>query len=688
VTEDAKTKVRGSTGVARGCAYYLSRRHNLIKRHVESVDLNYDHTATWTLQIDLELPTDPAAFLGPQDGEGSCHFLFPLLYLRKTDARTGFEAHDEKGVALSIPTRKECNRISGHAAAGAAVSLQEKFGVSGGPTMDQLSAIMEPIAASAPFQASLTLNALCQRVGIDREEDPPLTLHQVEVGRAWQKARLTDVLDMLVDNTLIWAPLFGRPGERSRIVVTKQISLARRTFVRWIFGEMKRPKKWLLHPLRTLRARSVKDDTVLLVGDKKYGLRGRRISFSAMTERLGLPLAWAPCEFEFPSIYTKRCSSYHFELRCPPGRSPRELRPAAGTPIAERGAEAASSDSLREHASRTTLTSTTARHDRLGNDLARDMWFRVSVGVGDGAFPSLWFLTGVITAVMLWLLADNNPVLEEIPSEIIAGILLVVPALAAGLAFSGDDDVPVTRLLGGARVLLLITGLSAVGAAAVVAGAKPYNLEPNWSWTICAIAATTVTVPLGTSWLLSSQFVWGQLKKLRSWHLQRVALSVGLVLAAAGVGALIAIGSPSVPEGTVAVYLLLLTVGIAALANNRAAMPVGESRRNVVMALLVTAVTCVALACIELRAAIDPGPGPQPAVEVTGLGFLVFAFAIGQVKTRPIEVLTHADDDEIHVSPQAGRELLAEEAVAELAILRRREQKAALEDNAGIGPTK
>lgn len=675
-TDDHELPAEKEVRLARGCAYYLSRRHGLIKRHVESVDLNHDHTATWMLQIDLELPTDPAAFLGPKDKENRCHFLFPLVYLRKTDARMGFEVRDENGKALPIPIRRECNEISGRAAAEAAVALQEEVGTSGGPTVAQLNEVTGPIASKTPFQASLDLNALRRQVGLAREEDPPLTLQQVAIGQAWRRAGFADVLDMLVENTLTWVPLYGRPGERRSIVVTQQKNLVRRTFVRWIFGEVKRPRRYALHPLRTWRYYKAKDDTSLLIGEKKYGLRGRRVSFSAMTERIGLPIAWTPCEFEFPTIYPKRCSSYHFELRCPPGRTPRDLRPGTGTPMAERGKEATnkSGDAAER---RTTLTSNLARHDRLGSELARDMWFRVSVGVGDGAFPSLWFLTGVITSVMLWLLADNNPVLGEIPAEIIAGILLVVPALTAVLAFSGDDDVPVTRLLGGARVFLLVAGLSAVGAAAVVAGAKPYGLEQDWSWTICAIAATVVTVPLGTSWLLSSQLVWSQLRKFRSWHLQRLASNFAIVLAAIGVDALIVIGSPSILEGAVAVYLLLLAVGIVALANNRAAMPVGESRRNVVFSLFIAALTCISLACVELRAAIDPGPGPQPGVEFAALGFISFALLVGQFKTRPVELVTAADNDEVHVSPQVGRALLAGEAVAELAVLRNRERNAA-----------
>ena len=672
--EEGEPRPKDGKAQARGCAFYLAHPHGLIRRHVETVDLNPDHTARWQLQIDLELPTDPAAFLGERDSEGRCRFLFPLAYLRKADPRTGFEVRDEKNGALVVPIRKECDRISSGAAAEAGASLQKQMRISAGTSVGELAKILLPITEGTPFDASMALKKLRRHIGLEPEEGSPLTLRQVEIGRTWNRAGLADVLDMLVEHSLIWVPLDGRPGERRSIVLTQQISLVRRTFVRWIFGDLKRPKWFLLHPLRTLRARLVESKLTLDIGSKRYGLRGRRISFSALTERIGLPIAWTPCEFEFPTIYTKRCHSYHFELRCPPGRTPRDLRPATGTPIAEPGKEASAQKGAGPEG-RTTLTSNIARHDRPGTDLAREIWFRVSVGVGDGAFPSLWFLAGAITAVMLWLLADNNPVLEEVPSEIMTGILLVVPALVAALAIGGHNDVPVTRLLGGARVLLLVAGLSAVGAATVFAGAEPFGLKADWTWTVCAIAATVATVPLGTSWLLSSPLAWSQLRKLRSWHLQRMALTAGAALAAIGVVALILVGNASIPEGTIAVFMLVLTIGIIALANNRVAMPIGESRRNVVFSLLVAGVTCLSLACIELRAAIDPGPGPQPGVEEAALGLIAFSLVAGYVKTWLFR-WTAAKPDEIHVSPQVGRALLAKEAVTELTLLRNREGEA------------
>jgi hypothetical protein len=655
--------------LARGCAYYLATIHQLIKRHVEVLALSGDNTADRQLEIDFELPTDPASFLGRPDEDGRYHFLFPLAYVRKADARTGFKVRDEHGMKLTVPIRSECDQISARAAAAAGVALQAKLADSSVTlSVDDLEQIFKPIVAETPFEASLNLQEIFVRIGLEAEDGHTPTQEQREIGDAWRRAGLADVLHMLVEHSLLWVPLHGRPGERRTVTLSQQITIERRSFVRWIFCDLASLEPSRLQ--RLLARLSTSPASVLQLGDKQYGLRARRISFSAMAERIGQPIAWTPTEFEFPTIYVKRCQSYHFELRCPPARTPRDLRPASGTPLAEPGKELPSG--------RTTLTSNVARHDLQGATPAEDLWFRVSVGVGDGAFPALWFLSGAITAIVLWLLADNNPELTDTPAQIVAGILLVVPALVAALVIGGDG-VPITRLIGGARLLFLITGLSAVAAAAVVAGFKPFSLKRDWTWTVCAIAATLATVPLGTSWLLSSPLAWSQLKKLKSWPLQLSALFVCVLLAAIGMVGLILVDSQSTAEAvissTIAVYLLVLTIGIMALANNRVAMPIGKSRGTVVFSCLVAGLACAILACVELRAAIDPGPGPEGIVEYAALVIILLSLVAGFVKTW-IFGWTAAKANEIHVSPQVGKALLAGETINELTVLRNREREA------------
>jgi len=312
--------------------------------------------------------------------------------------------------------------------------------------------------------------------------------------------------------------------------------------------------------------------------------------------------------------------------------------------------------------------------------LGEDLWFRITVGIGNGAFPVLWFLAAAITAAMLWLVADSNPEFGKgfasTEAQILAGCLLVVPALVSALAI-GSNEVPVTQLVGGARILLLITGLSAVGAAVVVAGARPYGMSAESAWALCAMAATAATLPLGTSWLLSSPLVWMGLKRLDSRQLQRKALASGIVLALLGVIALF-LCDDEVGRGGISIYLLLLTVMISVISNDRAAMRVYESRHYLAAAFLAVGFICLALACIELRGAIAKTPDTdlQTWAQAVAAVLLIATYWLGDLlswgtELRGIKPAT----DEVHVAPAVGQAMLDKDRVREITTLRESENR-------------
>ncbi len=654
------------------CGYYLRKRHGLIHRHTETVALQPDHTARWELRIDLELPSDEEARWPGEDGTDT--FLFPLVFLKKASARTGFEVRDESGDLLTVPIRAECDRISSFAAAHASESMHSSIHPQPEIPIEGLREVFEKIAADKPFQSSLALHKVLGEVGL--EGDREISTANEELGRAWEENSLLEVLHMLVDHSLIWVPLKGRAGERRTIVVSQEISMVRRVFLRWIFGDVRVPDCPYLHPLKTWRARRARPGSYLEVGERRYGRRTVRISFSALGERIGQPLGWMPFEYEFPTVYTKRCQTYHFELICPPGRGPRELRPARAVPLAEPRQFVKRDDGKGS----TILTSRAGRHDRKGARFPNDLWFRVTVGVGDGAFPALWFLTGAITAVMLWLIAGYASVIENGDEpQITAAILLVVPAIVAALAI-GENAVPVTQVIGGARTLLLVIGLSAVMATAVLIGAEPFDWDPVWTWTACAMVVTAATVPLATGWLLSSASVWRQMKRLKTRQRQKNALWIGVGLALLANGALIVLCDGPVDRGIVGGALVLLTVGMTALANNRMAMPIGEERRYIAFSLLLAAMTCLSLGCIELQAAVGGYKDLHESAEYAALPILVLSLFAGEAFSKLVSGFA-PEQDEIHVSPQIGRALLRGEAVRELAILREREDEAARTQN-------
>jgi hypothetical protein len=632
-------------------SYYLGRAHQLIHRHHETITIKPDQTGRWELWIDLELPQAAEA---QHDFDGrEADFIFPLIFLKKSEGRTGFGARDEDGKTLTLANRRTCNWISAAAAARAGNRLLSERAIPALPHGD-LEYVLWCVCSWKPYGASVILHELLKRV---ESIDP-------RIAQVWKEEGFTGDLEMLVDHSLVWTPLRGLPGERRSIEVMQDLELLRRPLRRWVCRELK-STRW--RRLRRRKARRYEDSGHHLdTGAAKYGRRGiPRVSFSVLGERLAQPLAWLPIEFDFPTIYTRRCSSYHFELVCPPGLSPRGIKLATSEP------------EHRQLEGRTVLGTRAAEVYLPRGRSAGDVMLRATVGVGRGAFPILWFLMVAITATMLWILAGTNPTDlllgkdTESRNEIAAGILLVVPALAAAVLI-GREDEPVSQLLGGARILLLVAGLSAVAATAVLLEAEPWNESPRAAWTACATIATAATIPLATSWLLSLRFVWRGLNRLDTTLRQYLWL-----FCLTGAALAIVFALEQVPDGLLrgllALSLLLLAVPLILLASNRAAVSLDAHRCYLPVGAMLVAVVCVALGCIEMRSAIDPDANHHEVAETRAIyALLLAAFAAGPLLTLltwPFRQMP----GEAHIAPGVQEALVAGERIRDLPRLRNTE---------------
>lgn len=700
--------------------WHLSDRHELIKRQVETLTLHPNQTADWELVIDLELPTEAESYWPGRErkpGE-ECLFPFPLVFLKKAEGRMALSVQTEDGTAVKVPIRPECDELSTQAVAGAANRLLQEMPEPTKLDPKDLKALFGRIVTEQPHQASMVLLALREKVGLAKFDEEMATSSEQaeaegaegpqseslmgEIGRAWKQKGLDEVLETLVEHSLIWVLLRGRPGQRRTIVLREKKVLEQRSILGWSFGELKPSHSRWRHPFLTRRAKRARREIhdhelagktprpkgAMVIGRKPYGRRKSRISLSALGERIGQPLAWMPFEFEFPTIYLMRCASYHFEVRCPPAHSPRDLRIADGGGVVRPKQREEKTEKRLPDGTRTTLTSSFARIDvplsrareRASSDaerrdvdgLKRDAWFRITVGVGNGAFPFLWFLATAVTALMLWLLADANPDLDEGSAQIVAGVLLVVPAITAALAL-GSNEVPLNQLLGGARILLVVGGLSAAVAATVAAGARPFDMGAQASWSACAMAATAASLPLATSWLLANPHIWDLLMLLDNRLRQRIALGVLVLFSLAVIACLVEFSDDPVSRGFLAACLLLVPVAASVVANNRAAMPVNVSRHYLPVSFLAAGFVCLALACIELRGTVGDPTGLQTSAEWIAIAFLLVSLGAGDLLflcTR----WAAPKPDEVHVSPTTGRAMLAREEVREHSMLRERER--------------
>jgi hypothetical protein len=631
---------------AKAGGFYIGHAHGLIHRHIERISIGEGHDARWNLTVDLELPSDPDAHCGVH--EGKCLFLFPLVFLKKAEGRTGFGVRDESGSELPLPTRTTCDWMSAAASTHAAKRIVKKLRASAREAgkrrpsqlpLESLDYVLHCVAQQRPYDAAVILNELLHSV------DPA-------VRDAWKEEGLTSDLKMLVEHWLLWLPVRGLPGERRQLVVGQDVELLPRPFFRVRVGEVKKP------------AGKEREGARLDTGKVTYGKIGRRVDFSVLGERLASPLAWMPIDFDFPTIYTRRCSSYHFELVCPKGLSPRGIKLATD----RHGLDGA----VPELDGGETLGTKAGRVYLPGGRSIGDLTVRATVGIGKGAFPILWLLMGAITSIMLWSLVAAHPldlIVEESHSknEILGGILLAVPALlgAVALGFEGS----LTRLIGGARLLLVATGLAAAAAAAVLIGEEPLKLEFVTQWAICASIATAATVPLATSWLLSLPLVWRQLQKLKEirtqyrWFGAIVAAAIGMVLT------LYLVENTPLLQGILAVGLLLMTVPLSLLASNRLPVPIVTNRRFLSLGTIFAAFVCLILGCLELHTALLHGDNDHRVAEVVSIGLLLFSLLVGRILSFFTSFFAEKKG-EVHVASNEAEQLLTGKRIRELIQLR------------------
>jgi hypothetical protein len=672
--ESLPAAIDGDSGQV--ASFYLGNHHKLIHRHTESMAIRGDQTARWTLRIDFELPRAPEASCGEHNGEAI--FLFPLLFLRKAQGRTGFEARDEHGATVPLLNRELSDEISGRAAALAATRLIEAARVEK-PELPDLPAeslgfAFERVCRWRPYIASVILNKL--KYNLDKG-----------VLGVWREAGLIEDLELLVDHSLVWIPLRGLPGERRVIEVAHDTELSRRPLLRWHFGELKVTRNRLRWWRRRHRRRQLEDeDRVLDTGEAKYGQTARRASFSVLGERLAQPLGWMPIEFDFPTIYTRRCDSYHFEMTCPGGLKPRGVRVTIDQEGGKNGDQRdeasdregdgkGSTKEVRkdlERSARKTMGSRAAHLYLPGGRDVGDVVLRATVGISSDAFPILWVLMGTITTMMLWALVALNPNWlvgdSKSHNEIAAGVLLIVPALLGALIV-GSDERAESKLLSGARILLLVTGLCCAGATAVLTDIEPFSTKPQATWAVCAAVATAALIPLVTSWLISLDAVWRAREALNSVARQYLAL---LVLAALALGLVVLLprtGGDTIFRAALASCLLLLSVLMILLASNRLAVSLEANRKFLSVAAMTLAALCLVLGCVELEKISAPDANWQKDAEDLAKAILPVAFFSG-LALWGITRIFGPRRGELSIAPSVGQALIAEERIRELRRLR------------------
>jgi hypothetical protein len=617
----------------------------LIQRQVEQITIDLDRPIDSRLSVHLTIPAE--AETGAPSAEGST-FLIPMTFLPKAEPRLGLTVLDEPGGAVPALDREECDRISAVAVAAEVQRVMAQAGRS--RPLRELEEVMLTVTAEAPFQASLAVSEILEQIGEvggprgDRASD------------AWRASGILPLLTRLVEHSVVWVALRGEIGERRVLTVCRRMPVTRQSVLRWSFGDLSSIHFSALRPFRSRRASRV-PGAGLQLGGSVYGRRSYRLSFSILWARFWRWLALRPTDFEVAAVSATRSDVYELEMRCSKGLAPRGVRVFTGIAITEPSARGTPNV-------QTTLTADTA-HVRLTRPASlSDLYLRFTIGLAPHTILALWWLTCGLAAALLWMFTASTAHLIGGDKSIAAALSLAGFSFLAGQAakaWTADRPLP------GPASILLFCAIALSSAALLLIGIRPFGVGEGWAWSALAAAATVAAALLLVAWLLTRDAVWGALAEIGDAPKRRLAEFVLTGCGAAAAGSLLLTDPTDPVRATFAMFLVMLAVLSIAFAGQ-----VDRARSNWAGSPLLAGVALLLLGCVELRGALVHVEQLQASSERLALFLLVFSTFSGSL-LNSLRRLIRPTSNEVRVSPEIGRAIIAGERLRELQVLRSRE---------------
>jgi hypothetical protein len=165
-------------------------------RHVEHFDFVDDVFLRRRLTVDLQLP-ERGGSLGRLDSERL--YMVPAVVLRKDRPVSELDLCNEAGRSLPLLTRAENAAISGEAV----VSAAEKL--AGGQIPKQFAARIRAVAANRPHAA---------RQAYEQHASSASEAALRRILAHPQGPALDRFINRMIDHSVVWVPLRGRPGQR------------------------------------------------------------------------------------------------------------------------------------------------------------------------------------------------------------------------------------------------------------------------------------------------------------------------------------------------------------------------------------------------------------------------------------------------------------------------------------------
>jgi hypothetical protein len=455
----------------RGGYFFLTDSSNYLKRHVETLQIQSASFGRRRLTIDVQLPSD--GDLGKRGVEGEYEFWIPVTFLAKRPPRSNIDLRDDRDRVVPLLTRRENNEIT-HAAV--------------------MTAARELLPAD-PSQ--LLQSLLCELVTCDGIASEVALVLAKEALRSEgatlssEKAlAFVESLRVLSGNYAAWVAFQGRPGERRVIKFHYDVEFDRQRVLR----QRRAVKNYVVYARRSeeIHALDVEE-----IGDKNPYSPLRRLA-----ARIASATGLGAVNVGIESPYIVGSDSYHLQVESPPGVETRDIDLFAT--VDEEG----DADSWkRDHGAH--LYVNRARLAEEGAGIAL-----LTLRIGRRGFMTLAWLSAVLSAAILWLFDLTAEKHIESP-EATAAVLLFGPALLAALVVRPGEHPVATKLFSGVRLLVALSGVLVVGAAAAVAGVTPEGWSVEHLWFVSAIAATVSAAMVTLGWVFSWDITYKLVKGLR-----------------------------------------------------------------------------------------------------------------------------------------------------------------------------
>lgn len=554
-------------------SHYLLEKGRLRRRET-TVDIYLSEVGSRSIDVECSLPNY---------GWGKKTWYLPLAFFPKDNVAPALEVTNGDGENVPIPTKSQNLALTCQAI--------DQLIVGG-----QLKIPLGPLRES--FDAEITLENVRKFIAeIITADQIYARARRTAFDKAFsdasdQSLEVIKLLRRLEDTFVLWVPAEGEPQSHHQFRICRQEIRPRDEIIARKREEAEWSIETALGPVDVEGLTEVK------------GLRGLRIRFKALYQRLPNALAVRTLEASAFDPESSRAGSCHVRVNAPPGFLVRNVRAGKVVlPTELPGYSEVEEFNPREAGVVIQGWDQNLAHVQLFKEKnPEEIYCAVTLGPRGGAI-SLWMLTSVLTAVLLWVVyhhfklgppdfhehvrliswtvggrgvkADHHLAIGGNEKQIAAAVLLVGPAFASAWSLRAEGGELLRSFLAGARLLLLFSAALSVAAALAFAGLMPFHIEDYDALQIDATISYLLAMPMVGAWLLSRDTLWVLFRIVFCKQRYNLAAVVSLALAVIGVCLM-----KGCPDGVTGAIVAGSGLGLALIGANSAGQRLRLDRKG------------------------------------------------------------------------------------------------------------